>query len=121
MAVGHMLPGAVPRVEIYQGQVLAWAGEADEQTGFLLDSDSATGLAARLLGMAASIAGDDLPMLQVDSVDAEAVSLHGGEPGIRLIFMIGDAPLSVWLDLTKFAEITASFAVASRMLDRSPD
>lgn len=118
MTMLQMTPGSCPRVEDYKGDVAIWAGEGEDTSGFILEPAGAVTVAVRLLAQVAKLRNDDMPVVEVISVSAEPAVLDDGEDAVKLTFSTAEgAPLSVWLDLTRFAELTAGFARLSRIAD----
>ena len=118
MTMLKMTPGSCPRVEDYAGDVAIWAGDGDDLSGFILEPSSAVTVAVRLLSEVAKARGNDLPVVEIQTVEAEPAILDDGEDAVKLTFHTVDgAPLSLWLDLTRFAEMTAGFIRLSKLAD----
>lgn len=121
MTIAQMTSGA-PIVDVRDGMVALYAENPENDPegryhGFMFHADCAVTVAARLLAGANELAGDDIPMLPVRSVEAEHAVLDDGEEAVKLILNVEGAAIPLFLDLTRFAELAAGCAQLSREID----
>ena len=120
--IAEMSSGA-PKIEDHAGGILMYAqteAEADVEAGphgFLLTPAAALTVAARLLAAASRRREQALP---VEDIEATYMRLDDGDDVVQLTLTVEGAPLTAFLDLTKFAELAAGLAEVSRAIDRLP-
>lgn len=107
-----------PRVEIYRGGVAVWTAGDDTQVGLILQPDAAVQTAVRMLGAVDEIMGERAPVVPVEGITLEGVTLDDRERVARLVVTALGKRIPLYLDLTQLAELAAATRVLSVEADR---